>query len=224
MKPQRAVRHATPPHKYIRRWGRSPPRPVARQTTDDGPSKDLAAAQTVGPNRRDRKKSSSMDPAVRSQRGRNNLLEDPAYAAVLARNLRGRLMSVDGGHRGSRCAPAMWTRPPGVREINLPDQLSARRNRRREPPESSDYCRSASAPVVRTGTPGAGGTTSAAMVRRGVNRKLTRANSIRKPDPPVAVQRHRDRGAPCPGNLPLPPWPGPPHPAAETPRPPQGSR
>jgi N-sulfoglucosamine sulfohydrolase len=113
--PQRAVRTAR--HKYIRRWGErlTPVLP----NTDDGPSKDLLLrngwAERVIPKEQ-------LYDLVFDPNEANNLLEDPAYATVLA-DLRGRLegwmRDTDDPLLAGHVDP-----PPGV-DINLPDQLSA---------------------------------------------------------------------------------------------------
>ena len=113
--PQRAVRTAR--HKYIRRWGErlTPVLP----NTDDGPSKDLLLrngwAERVIPKEQ-------LYDLVFDPNEANNLLEDPAYAPVLA-DLRGRLegwmVDTDDPLLAGHVDP-----PPGV-DINLPDQLSA---------------------------------------------------------------------------------------------------
>ncbi len=113
--PQRAVRTAR--HKYIRRWGERLTPVLAN--TDDGPSKDLLLrngwAERVIP--KEQLYDLLFDPNEA-----NNLLEDPAYAGVLA-DLRGRLeawmVDTDDPLLAGHVDP-----PPGV-DINLPDQLSA---------------------------------------------------------------------------------------------------
>jgi N-sulfoglucosamine sulfohydrolase len=113
--PQRAVRTAR--HKYIRRWGErlTPVLP----NTDDGPSKDLLLrngwAERVIPKEQ-------LYDLVFDPNEANNVLDDPAYATVLA-DLRGRLegwmRDTDDPLLAGHVDP-----PPGV-DINLPDQLSA---------------------------------------------------------------------------------------------------
>ncbi len=113
--PQRAIR--TERHKYIRRWGERLTPVLAN--TDDGPSKDLLLrngwAERVIP--REQLYDLLYDPNEA-----NNLIADPAYAAVLA-DLRERLeawmIDTDDPLLAGRVDP-----PSGV-EINLPDQLSA---------------------------------------------------------------------------------------------------
>ncbi len=113
--PQRAVRTAR--HKYIRRWGERLTPVLAN--TDDGPSKDLLLrngwAERVIPKEQ-------LYDLVFDPNEANNLLEDPAYAGVLA-DLRGRLeawmVDTDDPLLAGHVDP-----PPGV-DINLPDQLSA---------------------------------------------------------------------------------------------------
>ncbi len=113
--PQRAIR--TRRHKYIHRWGErlTPVLP----NTDDGPSKDLLLrggwAERVIPKEQ-------LYDLLYDPNEANNLLADPAYAAVLA-DLRGRLEAwmrdTDDPLLAGHVDP-----PHGV-EINLPDQLSA---------------------------------------------------------------------------------------------------
>ncbi|HTC71239.1 MAG TPA: sulfatase/phosphatase domain-containing protein, partial [Solirubrobacteraceae bacterium] len=113
--PQRAVRTAR--HKYIRRWGERLTPVLAN--TDDGPSKDLLLhngwAERVIPKEQ-------LYDLVFDPNEANNLLEDPAYAGVLA-DLRGRLEAWMVGTDDPLLAGHVDP-PPGV-DINLPDQLSA---------------------------------------------------------------------------------------------------
>ena len=113
--PQRAVRTAR--HKYIRRWGERLTPVLAN--TDDGPSKDLLLRN--GWAERMIAKEQLYDLLFDPNEA-HNLVEDPAYAPVLA-ELRGRLeqwmRDTDDPLLAGRVDP-----PPGV-DINLPDQLSA---------------------------------------------------------------------------------------------------
>jgi N-sulfoglucosamine sulfohydrolase len=113
--PQRAVRTAR--HKYIRRWGERLTPVLAN--TDDGPSKDLLLRN--GWAERVIAKEQLYDLLFDPNEA-HNLVEDPAYAPVLA-DLRGRLeqwmRDTDDPLLAGRVDP-----PPGV-DINLPDQLSA---------------------------------------------------------------------------------------------------
>ncbi len=113
--PQRAVRTAR--HKYIRRWGErlTPVLP----NTDDGPSKDLLLRGGWG--ERVIPKEQLYD-LVFDPNEANNVLEDPAYAAVLA-DLRARLEAWMRDTEDPLLAGHVDP-PPGV-DINLPDQLSA---------------------------------------------------------------------------------------------------
>jgi N-sulfoglucosamine sulfohydrolase len=113
--PQRAIR--TRRHKYIHRWGErlTPVLP----NTDDGPSKDLLLrggwAERVIPKEQ-------LYDLLYDPNEANNLLADPAYAAVLAdlrRRLEAWMRDTDDPLLAGHVDP-----PHGV-EINLPDQLSA---------------------------------------------------------------------------------------------------
>jgi N-sulfoglucosamine sulfohydrolase len=113
--PQRAVR--TERHKYVRRWGDRKTPVLAN--TDDGPSKDLLLA--AGWAEHEIPKEQLYDLLFDPNEA-NNLLEDPAYANVLA-DLRGRLQRWMQDTQDPLLAGHVDP-PPGV-EINLPDQLSA---------------------------------------------------------------------------------------------------
>jgi arylsulfatase A-like enzyme len=113
--PQRAVRTAR--HKYIRRWGdRLTP---VLPNTDDGPSKDLLLRN--GWAEREIPKEQLYDVFFDPNEA-NNLVGDPAHAAVLA-DLRDRLERWMRDTNDPLLAGHVDP-PPGV-EINLPDQRSA---------------------------------------------------------------------------------------------------
>jgi len=113
--PQRAIR--TERHKYIRRWGER--RTPVLANTDDGPSKDLLLA--AGWAEREIPKEQLYD-LLYDPNEADNLVDDPAYAAVLA-DLRARLERWMRDTEDPLLAGHVDP-PPGV-EINLPDQLSA---------------------------------------------------------------------------------------------------
>jgi len=113
--PQRAIR--TTRHKYIRRWGDRLTPVLAN--TDDGPSKDLLLA--AGWAEREIPQEQLYDILFDPNEA-DNLVADPAYAAVLA-DLRTRLEQWMRDTEDQLLAGHVDP-PPGV-EINLPDQLSA---------------------------------------------------------------------------------------------------
>ncbi len=113
--PQRAIR--TERHKYIRRWGER--RTPVLANTDDGPSKDLLLA--AGWAERDIPREQLYD-LLYDPNEADNLVDDPAYAAVLA-DLRARLQAWMRDTKDPLLAG--YVEPPAGVEINLPDQLSA---------------------------------------------------------------------------------------------------
>jgi arylsulfatase A-like enzyme len=113
--PQRAVRTAR--HKYIRRWGDR--RTPVLANTDDGPSKELLLRN--GWAEREIPQEQLYDVFFDPNEA-DNLVEDPAYAEVLA-DLRARLQAWMDDTEDPLLSGHVDP-PPGV-EINLPDQRSA---------------------------------------------------------------------------------------------------